>query len=254
MIDGHVHLDEGPLTKEYLDKFINEAIKNNIDEIHILNHSHRFKEFSFLYKDCFIGGLQSEWLNREMKDSIYDYINFIKEMKKCSFPIKVLFGLEVCYFEGKEEETKKVLGLYKFDFVIGSIHFIDNIAYDSKWSIDDLWNKKDVDYIYKKYYDLAEKLIKSNLFTQIGHIDTIKMFNYYPSYDLKTTYNRIAKLACNNNIIVENNPKVHYKYNHKDIGLSKELLGILKDNNCLMITSSDAHKPEDISSCFDLLR
>ena len=43
-----------------------------------------------------------------------------------------------------------------------------------------LWNKYDVDDIYKRYYELVFDLVKSDLFTQLAHPDTIKMFNYYP--------------------------------------------------------------------------
>lgn len=246
MIDAHVHLDEGPLTKEYLDQFVNEAIKNNIDEIHVLNHTHRFKEFYNIYKECFINEGQINWFSKELKDSIYDYINFIEEMKKYTFPIKVLFGLEVCYFKDKEEEIKSILDLYNFDFLIGSVHFVDHIAYDCKWSIDELWNKYDVDYIYNTYYDAIFSLLESGLFTQIGHVDTIKMFNYYPSYSLIDTYEKIASLALKNNVIVEDNPKVHYKYGHKDLGLANDLLDILKNKKCRLIGSSDAHKPFEV--------
>ena len=246
MIDAHVHLDKGPLTKKYLDEFIKEAIKNNIDEIHVLNHSHRFKEFKPLYKNCFGVLRQAAWLKYSLRDSIYDYINFIKEMKKEKFPIKVLFGLEVCYFEDKEDFLREILSIYDFDFLIGSIHYIDNIGYDVPWSKDALWSKYDADYIYKKYFNSYESLIKSDLFTQIGHPDTIKIYGIYPSYDLKDTYQRIAKLAHDHNVIVENNTKVHYEYKQKDIGLKQEFLDILKNNKCKLIASSDAHSPKEV--------
>ena len=50
MIDGHMHLENGPLTKEYVYEFIDEAILKGIDEIQILDHTHRFKEFEKCYE------------------------------------------------------------------------------------------------------------------------------------------------------------------------------------------------------------
>lgn len=44
-IDGHMHLENGPLTKEYVLQFVEEAQKKGIDEIQILDHTHRFIEF-----------------------------------------------------------------------------------------------------------------------------------------------------------------------------------------------------------------
>lgn len=251
MIDAHVHLDEGPLTKEYVLKFVDEAVKNNIGEIHLLNHSHRFKEFSKLYDKCRFIKEQDEWYNRDLHDSIYDYINLIKEIKDLDLPVKVLFGLEVCYFKDREEIIKEALKVYDWDFVIGSIHYVDNIAYDCSWSIKELWNKYDADLIYQIYYDSIKDLIKSDLFSQIGHIDTIKMFNYYPSYDLTSTYKEIALLLNEHNMIAENNTKINYGYGHKDIGFSKELVDILKENKCKIISSSDAHQPDKVGELFD---
>lgn len=46
----------------------------------------------------------------------------------------------------------------------------------------------------------------------------------------------------------ENNVGCYYRYNHPDMGLSDELLEILKKNHVELITASDAHKPSDVGS------
>ena len=50
LVDGHMHLENGPLTKEYVMEFINEAYKQGFDRIQILDHTHRFKEFEVIYQ------------------------------------------------------------------------------------------------------------------------------------------------------------------------------------------------------------
>ena len=50
LIDGHMHLENGPLTKEYVMEFINEAYKQGFDRIQILDHTHRFKELKLFIK------------------------------------------------------------------------------------------------------------------------------------------------------------------------------------------------------------
>ena len=252
MIDAHVHLDNGPLTLEYLLEFVETAKKQSIDEIHIVNHTHRFKEFAPLYEDCKCNIEQIVWFTkRDLKDSIEDYFKLIQEVRGINLPVKVLFGLEVCYFKDREDLLRDLLSKYKFDFLIGSVHFIHNIAYDCGWSIKELWDKYDIDDLYRTYYDSVKSLIKSKLFTHVGHMDTFKMFNRYPTFDLKDTYKEIAKLLNENNVIAENNTKVHYGYGHKEIGLNNEFLDILKENNCKIISSSDAHEPESVGRLFD---
>lgn len=246
MIDGHVHLENGPLTKEYVYKFVNEAINKGIKKLQIVDHTFRYKEFLPIHESFRKVKAQDEWINNEFKDSIYDFIKLIEEMKKEKLQIEVLFGLEVDYQKSEEIKIKELLKIYDFDILIGSVHFIDGIAYDSEWSLDELWNKYPVNDIYKKYYDEVFSMVKSGLFTQLGHPDTIKMYNYYPSYDLTDTYNKLAELAKEHNIIVENNVGCYYRYNHKDMGLSKELLEIFKKHQCKMITATDAHYPKDV--------
>ena len=97
------------------------------------------------------------------------------------------------------------------------------------WSKEILWDKYNVDDIYHRYYELIFDLVKSGLFTQLAHPDTIKMFNYYPTYDLKPTYHELAKLLVKHHVKGECNTGCYYRYHHQDKGLSKELLDILKN-------------------------
>ena len=121
----------------------------------------------------------------------------------------------------------------------------------SSFSKELLFDKFHINAIYSSYYALIKEAIKSNLFTHIGHLDQIKLFNDYPTYDLTPTYREIAELLNKHNIIVENNTGIHYRYGHKDIGLNSELLDILKQHHVKIITSSDAHKPSDVGLYID---
>ena len=245
MIDGHVHLERGPLSKEYVLEFVKEAVNKGITHLQILDHTHRFIQFKPIYEPMMFIEPQRQWLEACIKDDMREYLKLIDEMKKEDLPIEVTYGLEVCYQRSEEDILRDILSNYHFDFLVGSVHAIDHIAYDCKWSKEYLWDKYPTDEIYKKYYNEVFGLLESDLFTQIGHPDTIKMFNYYPSYDLKETYETLADLAIKHHVKVENNTKIRYKYKHADLGLNDELLKICKQRGCEMITSSDAHEPAE---------
>lgn len=51
MIDAHVHLENGPLSKDYVFEFIKSAQEKGIDHLQILDHTHRFFEFKEMYED-----------------------------------------------------------------------------------------------------------------------------------------------------------------------------------------------------------
>lgn len=250
MIDGHIHLEYGPLSKEYILEFVQAAQQKGLDEIQILDHTHRFKEFEPIYTNLKEYPVQKTWLeNKKMKfkDSLEDYVSVIEEVKALQLPIRVKFGLEVCYVPEYENEIKEILKPYSFDFLVGAIHSIDNILYDMPFSKELLWDKVDVNTIYKRYYELVFTLIKSDLFTQLAHPDTIKLFQIYPDYDLTQTYHTLAKLLNEHHMIAENNTGCYYRYQHPDMGLSKKLLSILKEHNVALMTASDAHKPAHVA-------
>lgn len=251
MIDGHIHLENGPLTKEYVLEFVEEAKNKGLSEIQILDHTHRFIEFEPIYKELKEYEIQKTWLaNKKMKfkDHIQDFIDLMKEVQTMDLPVKVYYGLEVCYVPGHEEYIREVLSQYQFDFIVGAIHSIDGILYDMGFSKELLWNQYDANHIYQRYYELVCQLIESDLFTQLAHPDQIKLFEIYPTYDLKPTYQKIAKLLNEHHMKAENNVGCYYRYKHPDMGLSDDFLDVLKENHVALITTSDAHKPSDVGS------
>ncbi len=246
MIDGHVHLEYGPLEVSYVMEFVNVAKEQGISAIQILDHTHRFQEFAPLYERLKENDYQRKWLENKNKDSLEDYHKLIREVKMMDLDIQVQFGLEVCYAPENEIFLSNILTKYPYDFLVGAIHSIDGLLYDMGFSKEILWSKHSPNYIYKRYYELIFELIESKLFTQLAHPDTIKMFDIYPDYNLEETYQRMAQLLNQNHMKAENNTGAHYRYHHSDIGLSEHLLRVLNENRVSIITASDAHFPKDV--------
>lgn len=248
MIDGHMHLENGPLDVNYVMEFVNAGLKRGMDTIHILDHTHRFIEFAPMYEPLKKAAKQQkEWFDKKVLEPLQTYIDVIEEMKKMDLPIQVKFGLEVCYAPQDKALIRDVLAMYSFDFVIGSIHSIDGLLYDMNgFSREILWDKYAVNDIYRRYYDIMDDMISSDLFTQIGHPDQLKLFHYEPTYDLNETYHHIAKLAKEHDVYMEHNTGIHYRYHHEDIGTNETFLSILKAHGVKLMTASDAHQPQHV--------
>ena len=249
MIDGHVHLENGELSVEYAMQFVNAAAKKRIQTLQILDHTHRFLEFAPMYEGvrC-ASALQAEWLKKKTKNHLSQYHQLIETMKQMELPIEVRFGLEVCYAPQCESFLRGILSQYPYDFLVGSIHSIDGILYDMPFSRELLWDRFPADDIYRRYYALVEQLMRSGLFTQVAHPDTIKLFDIYPSYDLMPTYARLAELAVEKDLYMEDNTGCHYRYHTADIGLSDAFLRVLLDHHVKIMTASDAHVPEHVGN------
>ncbi len=51
MIDGHIHFHKQAYLLETVESMVKVAIEKGIDEIWLLDHTHKFKEFDFLYQN-----------------------------------------------------------------------------------------------------------------------------------------------------------------------------------------------------------
>ena len=253
MKDVHIHFHKQPYSLEVVTKMITTGVTRGVDEFYLLDHTHKFQEFSFLYQ------LKTdEFSYNHYKDKKYipikEYLDFIDEVRKSDlekrYNVKLYFGLEVCYFKEFEDKLKEELNKYNFDFLIGSVHHINGFAFDLK---RDTWIGRSVDELYTNYYKIMKDLIRSKMFTHLAHPDSIKIFDYYPTFSLTNEYKDIAKLLKEYNMTTENNSGFD-RYGLTNIGLNDEFYDILKANGVTIYKASDAHEASYVGNKFNELR
>lgn len=238
MIDGHIHFHKQPYTLETIDLMVEEALKNGVTTLYLLDHTHKFYEFLFLY-DNLSGDETLGWFKKKIHMPIKEYLDFIELVKSKEYPVEIKFGLEVCYMYEFEDRLKEELAKYNFDFLIGSVHQINGIGYDL---CVEIWDGQDTDLFYKEYYYKTKRLIESDLFDILGHPDCITAYEIYPSFPLRPYLEEIAKLLKKHNMKTENNTKRG--------GLKHEFLEILKEYNIPIHLSSDAHRYYEVGRDF----
>lgn len=245
MIDAHVHIfqgNSGEYSIELINSFIEQAQKNSITEIYMLEHTHQFYEFEQMYKPVSdYNEYQRYWLSGKLKASLEAYIAFIEKVKKYNFPINVKFGLEACYIPETEHILADILKQYQWDFVTGSIHYIDNWGFDHK---AEFWCGIDVDRAYRRYYEIMLEMIKTSLFNGVAHPDSIKCFGHYPSQNLCSTYTILAEALNKADMYAEQSGGLALNYGCSELGMNQDMLRIFKGNNVRILTASDAHRPE----------
>lgn len=246
MTDGHIHIERGPYTLDWIDQFVSRAVETGLDEIRLLEHNYIFEEFAPMYGSvCAYSEYVDEWFHRKAGfHKLAEYLELMELVRKERFPVEIKFGLEVCYFkefEGFIYELTKGKG---FDFLLGSVHFVDDFAFDHK---AEHWAGLDVDKIYRRYFEDSVSLARSGLFDGIGHPDAIKLFGHKPSYSLSGCYESLAVELAKSNMYADHNSGVFRRCPETaTLGMDEELLGVLKKHNVKIITSSDAHCPEDV--------
>ena len=155
--------------------------------------------------------------------------------------IEILLGYEVDYLKGYMDE--RVLNA-DVDYLIGSVHFIDEWGFDNPEFIGNYENK-DIDEIWQKYFNAIEQMAKSRLFDIVGHLDLIKIFKYMPNKDI----NEIAKNALLAIKEADMSVEINVAGLRKPVGEAYPSLSLLKEIKKLNIPitfASDAHKPQQV--------
>jgi histidinol-phosphatase (PHP family) len=183
-----------------------------------------------------------------------EYHKMVEDVQRKNPDFTIKLGLEADYIPGFEKETKKLLEGYPYDFVIGSIHFIDRWAFDDPDPKEKMkWKEKDIDTVYRDYYELLRKSARSGLFDIMGHVDLVKKFGHRASQDLTDDVRSTAKVFKDSGVTVEINTS----------GLRKPVAEIYPSLDVLkhyakagvpVTFSSDSHDPADVGRDYDKAR
>lgn len=235
--DYHVHMAEtGDLDVDYLRTYIKKAKDEGIQELGISEHAYFFQETKEI--------LSNPWVENRRTLDFQIYQDMFNEAEKEGLPIKM--GIEMDYMPGKEKEMEAFISSHPFDYVIGSVHWID------EWGIDlaifrEEFEKRDLKDVYRQYFDRIVTLAESGLFDFVGHIDVIKVFGYRPDDRefLRKQYRRAAKALAETGTCIE----ISTAGLRKPVGElypDPDLLKICKEEEVGIVLCSDAHKPDHI--------
>ena len=253
-IDYHMHFEYGSYDLEWVQGFFESAKKNGVSEIGISEHSHGFIEFKDLYyeelilDDSVVGSYQAKWLEKnKFKYSLKDYFKFMQMLKEKGYPVKI--GIEICNFKN-QEKVKAIIKDYEFDYIIGSVHFLNGWGYDFA-DIKQVWNDFSLHDIYKWYAVEITNLAQSGLYDVLGHPFNIRLFKNIPEFDVKPILEQVATVLKEANMVIDINTGTLYRYPIEEISPYPDFLQVAKKYDLPIITSSDAHKPEDCGRYID---
>jgi len=89
----------------------------------------------------------------------------------------VRVGLEADFHPGTEAAVQSMIDAYAWDYVMGSVHYIDDWGFDNPDEIH-RWDDADVEDVYVAYFDLVARSAATAMFDVIGHPDLIKKFGH----------------------------------------------------------------------------
>jgi len=172
------------------------------------------------------------------------YVAKVIKLREEHSDLSVKIGIEADYIPGNNMALNSLLELYPFDYVLGSVHFVNG------WAVDNPANKNDYEYlnideIYTAYFSYLQSAAQSGLFNIMAHPDLIKKFGYRPKSDLASLHKQTAAIFAKSGVCAEINT-AGLRYPASEIYPSLELLRFFKKYGVPVTVGSDAHLPEQV--------
>lgn len=233
-VDYHVHSNHSCDGKSSIFEMCQKAIESGIAKIGFSDH------MDFEPEDPGFG--------------FFNYKRYTSEIESAQrfFEDKLVIrkGVELDYQSCLEADIKKWLKNKEFDFIIGSVHYLEHelITYE-------LIKRKGLDKTYNAYLDEVIHSVRSNLFNVLGHLDVIrKCFDdrifESKNLDHKDCIEAILEEILKRKIYLEINSKSSLiREKCTDMLPSKEtVVAFLHNGGKLISLGSDAHSAKEVGS------
>lgn len=216
-VDYHIHClahGERKSFKENYLAFINEARKKGMTEIGFAEHNEYLDAVDYKL-------LQT--LQMQIKD------------------IKIKIGVEMEM--PVTEDGFKMLSKYPLDYIIASVHIIDDWLFDHP-DYTEKYAEYSADDLYRIYFEKIARLLAWSGYNIIGHLDLIKVFNKRSDFNFKPLIEKGLRGLRERNCAVEINTAGKYKP-IGEIYPAPDVIEWLYQLDVPITLSSDAHKGED---------
>ncbi|MFL5918901.1 MAG: histidinol-phosphatase HisJ family protein [Gaiellaceae bacterium] len=241
IVDYHMHLRNGREEIAHdtwsVEPFVDAARASGVDEIGFSEHVYYFEQTRTLWTVPY-----------QTERCVYDldlYVDAIVAAKGRGLPVKL--GLEVDYVPGREEETRALLAPYPWDYLLGSVHFIDGFGVDGE---PRLLDEVGVEETWRRYFEMLGRAAASGLFDSLSHPDLVKIFGERAA---EFDYTEIAEAIAGSGVAIEVSTAglrkpVRELYPHP------ALLTACRERGVPVTTGSDAHSPAVVGRDFDRAR
>lgn len=253
--DYHVHLENGSYASSWLEAFVATARQRGLQELGFSEHLHEFFEGQAacgrwweVESDPVDREHARTWWEQSAHSHVDEYIAFVRSADPPGLTVRL--GIEADYFPDREESLGAFLTAHPWDYVLGSVHWL------GAWGFDWLerlhrWQGRDIDRVYREYFDLLIRAAGSGLFDVMAHADLVKIAGHRPSFDLTPVYEEAAQAFAQAGVAVE----VSTAGLRRPVGETypaEPFLCTCRAHGVPITLASDAHWPEEVGADLDV--
>jgi histidinol-phosphatase (PHP family) len=242
IVDYHMHLrdpdEQIDHTVEAVERYVDVAAEREIDEIGFSEHVYYFEQTRALWTEPF-----------QVERCVYDidrYVGAVVEAKDRGLPVKL--GLEVDYVAGRERETAELLEPYPWDYLLGSVHFVDGFGVDME---PGLVEKLGPGEAWRRYFVWLRNAARSGLFDSLAHPDLAKHHGERPDSEaVRWLHEETADAIEAAGVCVEVSAAGLYKP-VRELYPDLPLLEACRARGVAITLASDAHASQNVGRDLD---
>ena len=246
LTDYHLHLRPDDLdasadecfSEANFRRYRSAASERGIAELGVSEHVYRFQQALDVWSHPL-------WL-QYAHDDLDAYCAFVRE------ETDLRLGIEADFVPGREDRMANLLEARDFDYVIGSVHFVGEVAVDDDEY--DVWDSgRSAEQIWQRYFQTIGELARSGLFDVLAHPDLVKVWGAQrplPEGDLRRYYELALDGIAESGIAVEVST-AGLRKRVGEIYPAPAFLAMCLEAGAPVALSSDAHRPEDIGADYD---
>lgn len=242
LIDCHIHTQRCGHAEGTVEEYVAEAVSKGLWGIAITEHL-------ALPED-----MDPERHLSMPPSEVNAYLDEVQAARERVDDLRVVTGVEADYLIGRENEIAAAIarartGAHGATVVLGSVHFIDRWAFDNPHEVEE-WERRDVDDAWRDYFALWMEAVSSELFDVMAHVDLVKKFGHFPTFDAREIYEAAATAAASAGVVIE----VSTAGLRKPVGElypGPDLLSAFRLAGVPATVGSDAHAPAEVGYALD---
>jgi histidinol-phosphatase (PHP family) len=242
IVDYHMHLrdvdGEINFTSAAAELFVQTAAARGVDEIGFTEHVYYFRETREFWT--------VPYLSERCRFELDSYCDAVLEAKARGLPVKL--GLEVDYVGDRQERLAELLEPYPWDFLLGSVHWLGNVAVDMEPGV---WADATVEEVWERYVKAVGELASSGAVDVLAHLDLAKIFGRRPAAEILSDLHRqVVDAIATADVSVE----ISTAGLRKPVGElypDRDLLRACRRLDVGITLASDAHEPQLVGEDFD---
>ncbi|MBF0469662.1 MAG: histidinol-phosphatase, partial [Desulfamplus sp.] len=233
--------------RDTLEEIIQSYIELEFEWVGVTEHVYPLSN-EFRYPDEVAAGLDYT----DLASGFSEYIRTCRELqKKYQDKITIFTAFETETCSGYKEFIPSVTRRFRPDYIVGSVHHVDDICIDYSKEGYDLAAKSlgGVDQLYCRYFDIQYDMIKTIEPAVVGHFDLVRIFDEdYPQRLLKPEIwhciTRNLALIRQKNIVMDFNLRALMK-GASEPYISAPILAEAKKMGIAVVPGDDSHGASD---------